>query len=711
MTTTIERLLSEMTLDEKIGQLNLVTAGQAVTGPIGNGDISENIRAGFVGGVLNIWGRDEIRAAQRLATEETRLGIPLFFGLDVLHGYKTIFPIPLAEAGLFDPLAWERSARVAAAEAAADGLDLTFAPMLDVARDPRWGRIAEGPGEDPLVASVFAKAKVRGFQGARLSGRSAVAATAKHFCAGGAALGGREYAPVDISERTLEEVYLPPFLAAVEAGCAAIMPAFNSLNGVPMSMHRDLLTGRLREEHGFSGLFISDYTAIAELVEHGVAASLVEAAALALRAGVDVDMVSGVYVGGLKQALERGLVDLGDIDGAVRRVLKLKNDLGLFDDPYRRLGATEIAQHETNALALDIARRAVTLLTNKGVLPLSPKLRRLAVIGPLADARGEMLGPWSAAGAPENCVTILEGLRNALPDAEISFHPGCGINDDDRSGFEQAKAICAASEAVVLCLGEAAGMSGEAASRARLTLPGVQRQLAEEALSTGVPTVAVLCSGRPLIIGELAEKAGATLAAWFLGSQAGAAVAQVLTGRFNPTGRLALAWPRETGQIPVFHAQRSSGRPFNATNPFTSKYIDLSPEPLFAFGHGLSYSQARLGNLRVSPSAFSFAEAGEIMVEAEAVNEAGALVEETVFLFIHDIAASVAQPQMALKAWAKVSLAPGETKTVKFNLARESFTLLDRDLKPRFEAGEFEILVGLSADRSALLSIRTRAFE
>ncbi len=710
-TRTIDQLLEEMTLDEKIGQLNLVTAGQAVTGPIGNGDIDENIRGGRIGGVLNLWGRENIGAAQRLAVEETRLGIPLFFGFDVLHGHKTIFPIPLAEAGLFDPALWERSARAAAMEAAADGLDLTFAPMLDVARDPRWGRIAEGPGEDPLVAAVFAKAKVRGFQGARLSDRNAVAATAKHFCAGGATLAGREYAPVDVSERTLREVYLPPFQAAVASGCAAIMPAFNSVNGVPMTMHRELLTGYLREKLGFAGLFVSDYTAISELVQHGVAGDLVEAAALALAAGVDVDMVSGAYVNGLKEALARGLVALEDINRSVRRVLGFKQDLGLFDDPYRRLAPNDISRREIEELARDVARRAVTLLTNNGVLPLSRGLRRLAVVGPLANARGEMLGPWSAAGAPENCVAILEGLKRALPETEIVFHPGCGVDDDDRSGFEEAIALCAKSGAVALCIGEAANMSGEASSRANPALPGVQRQFAEQVLATGVPTVAVLSSGRPLMVSWLAEKAQAMVATWFLGDQAGAAIAEVLTGGFNPTGRLPVTWPRETGQIPIFHAVRSLGRPFKAADPFTSKYIDLSPEPLFPFGHGLSYAKVELANLRVSPQEFSVTNEIEIMVEVDAKNTGSIPAHETIFLFVHDVVASVARAGMELKDWAKAELAPGETKTIGFRLGKESFEFLDKALETCCEAGEFEILVGFEADRSTALSVRVRSFD
>ncbi|KAF0121498.1 MAG: glycoside hydrolase family 3 domain-containing protein [Methylocystaceae bacterium] len=481
----IESLLRAMTLEEKLGQLNLITAGQAATGPIVPGETTQDIRAGQVGGVFNLWGRDVVARTQRLAVEETRLGVPLIFGLDILHGYRTIFPVPLAETGAFDLLLWERTARASALEAACEGIHLSFAPMLDVSRDPRWGRIAEGPGEDPFVGSKFAQAKIRGFQGERLSDRGALAATAKHFCAGGAATAGRDYAAVDVSERMLHEVYLPPFRAAVEAGCAAIMSAFNNVNGVPMTSHDKLLNGYLRRKLDFDGVIMSDYTAVTELVEQGVAADLVEAAALALTAGVDMDMVSGAYLRCLPEALARGLVAEADIDAAVARVLRLKERLGLFDDPYRFTTPAEGVQESHRQLALDAARRAITLLSNRGILPLAADVRRIAVIGPLADARADMLGPWSAAGAAENCVTILEGLKAALSAFEIIHCAGVSIEGDDESGIEQARALARDVDVVVLCLGESAGMSGEAACRATPGLPGKQRQLAESIMATG----------------------------------------------------------------------------------------------------------------------------------------------------------------------------------------------------------------------------------
>ncbi len=701
----VESLLAEMTLSEKVGQLNLATAGQAVTGPAQAGDFFANIRAGHVGGVLNLWGCDAIERVQREAVEGARLGVPLFFGLDVLHGHRTIFPIPLAEAGAFDPALWERTARAAAIEAAHDGVDLTFAPMLDVARDPRWGRMAEGPGEDPLVGARFATAKVRGFQAAALSDKTAIAATAKHFCAGGAALAGRDYAAVDISERALHEAYLPPFRAAVAAGCAAIMPAFNSVAGIPMTAHAALLTGFLRRKLGFEGVIISDYTAIPELIQHGVAADRVEAAALALKAGVDMDMVSGAYLL-LPQALARGLVTQDAIDAAALRVLRLKEALGLFEDPYRRCRRSRTAATAAahRSLARAAARRAMTLVVNRDVLPIPADVRRIALIGPLADARADMLGPWSAAGDPARCVTVLEGLKRALPQCEVVYHAGVGVADDDTRGIRPARALCETAEIVFLCLGESASMSGEAASRAVPGRPGRQRELAEAVLSSGRPVIVILFSGRPLMISELAERAHALLVAWFPGDAAGDAIADIVTGRFNPVGRLAVTWPVNIGQVPIFYAARSSGRPPDSLDPFTSKYLDVSVEPLFPFGHGLSYARISLANLRVRTG-------DAIKVEVDACNEGSRAGEETIFLFLHDPVALIARPLLELKDFTKIALAPGQRTRVTFALPRESFMFPGEDFEPRFEPGEFEIAVGSSADRKRLLTARVTLSE
>jgi beta-glucosidase-like glycosyl hydrolase len=798
--SSIDTLLPRMTLAEKIGQLNMGTGDHAVTGPELAADLIEGIRAGTVGSILNFWGAEPIAALQKIAVEESRLGIPLLVGFDVLHGQRTIFPIPLAEAAAFDPPLWERTARAAAVEAARDGIALTFAPMLDIARDPRWGRIAEGAGEDPWVAARFAEAKVRGFQGASLAEAGSVAATAKHFCAYGAAFAGLDYGPVDMSDRLLHEIYLPPFAAAVAAGCAAIMPSFNDLSGVPMTAHKALLWDWLRARHGFEGVIVSDYNAIAELVRHGVAADLAEAAALALAAGVDIDMVGNAYLSGLPVALERGLVTIEAIDAAVRRVLVLKQRLGLFDDPYRRgatraeaagagkehfpgneaplriakmrhgedaeplsetvwksnlhraslvlgdreaivskgegpvgqclssfeTGPADPPQDEGGAfpngfsdwlesesartrcnLARDAARRSIVLLTNDGVLPLAAELRRIALVGPLADAPAEMLGPWHAGGDPVEAIGIRAGLAAALPDCEIACAEGVAIADDDTTGIAAALEAASCADLVVLCIGEAADMSGEAACRADPGLPGRQNALARALFEVGKPVVVLVSSGRPLMIPMIVERANAVLATWFLGGEAGPAIADVLTGRFNPVGRLPVTWPRHIGQVPIFYATRPSGRPADPGNPYSSKYLDIPTEPQFCFGHGHSYTRFALSNLRAGSSAFRLGDT--IAVEVDVTNTGSCFGEETIFLFARDVVASVARPVRELVGFSRIALSPGETGTVTFALAAASLCCLGPDLEPRLEPGDFVLSVGPSADPAGLLSLPLRA--
>ncbi len=689
-----------MSFEEKIGQLAMVTADLAVTGPMAAGDWMAAVRTGRVGSLLNLYGRERVREAQRVAVEETRLGIPLFFGFDAIHGHRTIFPIPLAEAGAFDPGLWRRTARVAAEEAAADGLDLLFAPMLDVCRDPRWGRIAESPGEDPWLAARLARARIAALEEQDLAAADAVAACAKHLGAYGAVGAGREYASVDVSERTLHEVHLPAFRAAVAHGVATIMPSFNDLAGIPATANAALLEGLVRGGWGFEGVLISDYGAVAELVPHGVAADLVEASALALAAGVDIDMMGDAYVQGLPEALRRGLVAIEQVDRAVVRVLTLKERLGLLDDPYRRCRAapappTVLA--ERRALAREAARRSIVLLDDKaGLLPLDPPPRRLAVIGPLADAGPEMLGPWSAAGSPEEAVGLLDGLKEAFPGTTIVHARGVPIEDGDESGIEPAVAAAREADLVLLGLGERRYMSGEAASRARPDLPGRQRALAEAVLAVGKPTVALLSSGRPLMVPWLVERAGAVLATWFLGVEAGHAMAEILSGAAEPTGRLPVSWPVDTGQIPVFYAQRPTGRPPDPKVRYTSKYIDLPVEPLFPFGHGLSYTRFGYRDLEVGPRE---ARPGDrILISVEVTNEGRRPGEETLFFFIRDPVASIARPVQELRGWQKVHLLPGERVTVRLALDTDALAFLGPDLEPRLEPGRFEIRVGPSAD-------------
>jgi len=534
----IEQLLERMTLAEKLGQLTMTASSYAVTGPVIAGDSTDSIRDGTVGNLLNMVGAQHLHEMQRIAVEQSRLGIPLLIALDILHGHRMLFPIPLAEAATFDPEAWFHSAREAAMDGAADGIALTFAPMLDVSRDPRWGRTAEGPGEDPWLAGAIAVAKVRGFQGTDLASEEALAACAKHFCAYGPVTAGREYASVDVSERALREVHMPAFAAAVGAKVAAIMPAFTDLAGIPMTAHVPLLRDYLRGELGFDGVLISDYNAIGELINHGVAADLTDAAVLALKAGVEIDMMAQAYRKGLPVALERGRISMTEIDTAVARVLRLKERLGLFDDPYRR-GArpeTPATLARRRELARSIAQRSIVLLKNDGgALPLSQSTRRIAVIGPLADAASEMRGCWTAGCSPEGHVSVLTALRDVLPRTEIQHAAGVSIDGGDDSGIEAAVKVCDGADVILLCVGEASAMSGEAASRAHLDLPGRQRALAEAVLERAralrIPVAVILFSGRPLAIAWLADKANALVAAWFLGNEAGNAIADVITGR------------------------------------------------------------------------------------------------------------------------------------------------------------------------------------
>ena len=708
----IDKLMERMTLAEKLGQLTMTAAGYAVTGPVIAGDSTDSIRNGTIGSLLNLAGARHIHEMQRIAVEESRLGIPLLIGLDVIHGHRTVFPVPLAEAATFDPQIWERTAREAARETAADGVVMTFAPMLDVSRDPRWGRTVEGPGEDPWLAVQMARAKVRGFQGDDLASAESVAATAKHLCAYGSSTAGRDYAQVDVSERTVREVHLPAFAAAVAAGAAAIMPAFTDIAGIPMTAHKALLRDYLRGELGFDGVLVSDYNAIRELINHGVAGDIVDAAVLALKAGVDIDMMAGAYRDGLPVALERGLVTIDEIDLCVRRVLRLKERLGLLDDPYRRGATTETpdAIEARRRLAREVGTKSLVLLKNAGdALPIAARSACVCVLGPLADAAREMRGPWAAAGYDEPSVSVLAALREALPNATVAHAEGVTIDGHDASGIAKAlERLGDGADVVVLCLGEAADMSGEAASRAFPELPGEQRALAEAVLERArgadIPVVVVLFCGRPLIVPWLVERADAVLVAWFPGREAGHAIADVLTGRTSPSGRTPITWPRALGQIPLFYGQRSGGRPENQADRFTSKYLDAPNSPLFPFGFGVTYGRVSYANLRATPAS---ATAGDVIeVSVEVTNEGPRAAEETVFLFVRDRVASVARPLLELKGVTKASLDPGATATARLRLPAADLRFLGVDLEPVLEAGEIEILVGPWADPAVLLSSR-----
>jgi beta-glucosidase len=698
----IDRLLAAMTLEEKLGQLNMIDAGMP---PDGEEAMERQIGAGGIGSLLNIRDPERLNRWQAMALN-SRLKIPLIFGLDVLHGHYTIYPLPIAEAGAFDPDLWERTAKMSVEETGRAGITWTFAPMLDVCRDPRWGRIAECPGEDAYVASRFAEAKIRGYQGKDLSARESIAATAKHLGAYGAVEAGRDYGSVNVSERQLAETYLPPFEAAVKAGVATIMPSFNDVAGIPMTAHDGLLNDLVRTKWGFDGVMVSDYTAVVELMAHGIAEDVPHAASLALKAGVDIDMQDQAYVQGLPTALERGLITMADIDRAVWRVLTLKEKLGLFDAPYRRVSAPPLADKtltEFTALSRDSARRSVVLLKNEGnTLPLGAKNKTIALIGPLADAPLEMFGCWFAA-APLESATILHGLKTALPNADIRHVKGVEIEGGDQSGIANAVDLAKQSDTIILSLGETKDMTGEAHSRGRIELPGHQRALAEAVFALGKPVIVILSHGRPIAAPWLFERAEAVLATWFLGSEAGHGIADVMTGAWNPNAKLCVTWPYDGGQIPIFHSQRSTGRPANPEVYFSTRHTDLPIEPQFPFGHGLSYTRFALSGLKVQPE---FTEGDTVAVAIDVLNEGSVAGEETLFLFLRDPVASVARPVLELKSFAKAILNPGERKTVSLTLNPADFEFLGRDLKPRFEPGAFEISVGQSADRTKLLTAK-----
>ena len=702
MSDLVDRLLAAMTLDEKLGQLNMIDAGMP---PDGEEEMERQIAAGRIGSLLNIREAERLNRWQAMALE-SRLKIPLIFGLDVLHGHYTIYPLPIAEAGAFDPDLWERTAKMSVEETGRAGITMTFAPMLDVCRDPRWGRMAECPGEDTYVASRFAEAKIRGYQGTDLSARESIAATAKHLGAYGAVEAGRDYGSVNVSERQLAETYLPPFEAAVKAGVATIMPSFNDVAGIPMTAHDGLLNDLVRNNWGFDGVMVSDYTAVVELIAHGIAEDVPHAASLALKSGVDIDMQDQAYVQGLPAALERGLVTMADVDRAVRRVLVLKAKLGLFDEPYRRVSAPPLPDatiRDFTELARDSARRSIVLLKNEGnALPLGAKNKKIALIGPLADAPLEMFGCWFAA-APLESATILHGLKTAMPNADIRHIKGVEIEGGDEAGIAEAIALARASDTIILSLGETKDMTGEAHSRGRIELPGHQRKLAEAIFALGKPVIVVLSHGRPIAAPWLFERAEAVVASWFLGSEAGHGIADVLTGAWNPSAKLCVTWPHDGGQIPIFHSQRPTGRPANPEVYFSTRHTDLPIEPQFPFGHGLSYTRFAISGLKVQPE---FTEGETVAVEVSVSNEGGVAGEETVFLFLRDPVASVARPVLELKGFAKAILKPGERKTVRFTLKPTDFEFLDKNLKPRFEPGAFEISVAPSADRTKLMTAK-----
>ncbi|WP_338243520.1 glycoside hydrolase family 3 N-terminal domain-containing protein [Aurantiacibacter hainanensis] len=701
-TTDIDALIARMTLDEKIGQLVQRMGGRSksLNSRLGPEEL-ERVRRGEVGSYLHVAGAEPLRELQRVAVEESRLGIPLLFSMDVVHGYRTIFPVPLAMAASWDPADLERHARIAAREASAAGLHWTFAPMVDVARDPHWGRVVEGAGEDPYLGSRMAEAQVRGFQGNDLTAPDTIIAGTKHFGAYGAAEGGRDYAGAAIGERTLREVYLPPFHAAVEAGTASFMTAFNALDGVPTTGNADLLRTMLREEWGWEGLLLSDWRAVEELQAHGVAASREDAARLALQASVDMDMVSDVYAQDLKQAIEADPTLMPLLDQAVGRILVAKRDLGLFDDPFiyhdAQREARTILSADHRQAAREIAERSIVLLKNEtGILPLAQSAGRIALIGALADDPLSQLGSWRAQGREEDVVTLRTAL--AARDADLVYEPGVDTRSDDASGIPAAVEAAQSADLVILALGEDYDWSGEARSRASLELPGRQQELFDALADTGKPLVVVLMGGRPLAIPEIAERADAVLHTWLLGIEAGPAITATLFGENNPGGKLPASFPRATGQVPVNYDHLPSGRPADPDlSRDTARYMDQPITPLYAFGHGLSYTDFTYGELTIEDDRIA-ADGGITAISVDVTNSGERDGDEVVQLYIRDPVASVSRPVMQLRGFERIAIPAGETRRVSFRLRADQFALCGQGGEWVIEPGRIDIMVGSASD-------------
>jgi beta-glucosidase len=692
----VDALLAQMTLEEKLGQLQQLDG----EGP-GNfrPEHVEMVRKGLLGSTLNVRGAQRTNQLQRVAVNESRLKIPVLFGFDVIHGYRTIFPIPLAEASSWDPALAERSAAVAAQEANNVGLRWTFAPMVDIARDPRWGRITEGAGEDPFLGAAFARARVRGFQGSDYGAPDKILACAKHFVAYGAAEGGRDYNTTDLSENTLREIYLPPFKAAVDAGVGTLMSSFNAINGVPASANAFTLTKVLRDEWKFDGFVVSDYTSVRELINHGIAGNEEEAAAAALNAGVDMEMVSRSYNQFGPQLLKQNKLSNATIDEAVRRILRIKFRLGLFDRPYtdEARESAALLRPESLRLAREIAGRSMVLLKNdRETLPLNKNVSSIAVIGPLADDRRAPLGWWAGDGKEENTVTPLAGIKAKVSaQTKVGYAKGCDVTGDSTAGFQEAVDLAKASDVAIVFVGESADMTGEAASRATLDLPGRQMELVQAVHAAGKPVIVVLVNGRPLSVGWMVNNAPAILESWFGGTQSGNAIADILFGDVNPGGKLPVTVPRAVGQVPIYYNHMNTGRPPEAQNRYTSKYYDLPWTPLFPFGYGLSYTTFKIGKPQLS--APSIVATGKLTVSVEVENTGRRAGDEVVQLYIRDPVATMTRPVKELKGFQRLTLQPGEKRRVEFVLGPEHLGFWNREMRYVVEPGEFQVMVGANS--------------
>ncbi len=699
-------LIQRMTLDEKIGQLNLLTSDMDVTGPFMKENYKQDILSGACGAIFNAYTPQYTRMLQDMAMK-TRLKVPLLFGYDVIHGHKTIFPIPLGEACTWDLPLMEKTARIAAEEASADGLHWTYSPMVDIARDPRWGRVAEGVGEDTWLGEQIASVKVRGYQGNDLSATNTILACVKHFALYGAIEAGRDYNTVDMSRRQMYQFYLPPYKAAVKAGAATAMTAFNEVDGIPATGNHWLLTELLRKEWGFKGFVVTDYTSINEMIPHGIVKNEYEAAELALKAGVDMDMQGSVYATQLKKLVAEKKIPVKLIDDAVYRVLEAKYKLGLFQDPYRYCdtlrAARVIMQPEHLHVARETAQKSIVLLKNEGpVLPLKQSAK-VALIGPLGDAQRDMIGNWSAAGDYKKSVTLLQGLKAAgvavtyaqgaqvTSDAQLMGKLGLQTGDEDAM-LKEALDAARGADVVVMALGESQGMSGEAASRSDIGIPASQKRLLEAVMQTGKPVVLTLFNGRPLTLEWENAHVPAILVTWFGGTQAGHAITDVLLGKFNPSGKLTMTFPRNVGQIPIYYNRKNTGRPMDANNKYTSKYLDVANDPLFPFGYGLSYTTFEYGPLQLSAN--TLAMNGALRATVTVTNTGGYDGYETVQLYLRDVTASVNRPLQELRGFKKIFLKKGEKQEVRFDITAADLRFYDRNMRYVAEPGEFRLQAG-----------------
>lgn len=724
-----DSIIALMTIEEKLGQLNLPSAGEITTGQASNSDIAIKIKEGKVGGLFNIRTAEKIREVQRIAIEESRLGIPLIFAMDVIHGYKTVFPIPLGLAASWDMALVEQSARIAAEEASADGIAWTFSPMVDISRDPRWGRIAEGVGEDPFLGSEISRAMVRGYQGEDLAANNTIMACVKHFALYGASEAGRDYNTTDMSRLTMYNDYFPPYKAAVDAGVGSVMASFNEIDGIPATGNRWLMTEILRNQWGFDGFVVSDYTGVNEMIAHGMG-DLQKVSALALNAGINMDMVGEGFLTTLGKSLEEGLIAENAIDQAVRRILIAKYQLGLFNDPYRysdvERSRNEVFTDENRMRARKIAAQSMVLLKNEGSLLPLKKNGTIALVGPLADNRVNMSGTWSVAANFDQAISIKEGLEQVGGDQiKIRYAKGANVygdpelearvsifgkptGRDERSEaalISEAVRIASQSDVIVAVLGEAAESSGESSSLTNIELPENQRNLMEALLKTGKPVVMVLLTGRPMAIKWEQENVPAILNAWFPGTEAGLAVADVLFGDVNPSGKLPITFPQNTGQIPIYYNHKNTGRPLPEGNwfqKFTSNYLDVSNEPLYPFGYGLSYTSFEYGELSLSANSLK-GEDATLTVSISVENTGGVAGREVVQLYLRDLVGSVTRPVKELKGFRKIGLAPGERKEVSFELTTDDLKFYNYasaeslEMKYDWEPGDFEVMIGTSS--------------